>query len=300
VQPVNWRKVLAGCVSLLLPLPLLLLVWAGLRPEVPAEAPLGKRISPMLAPEQRIRLRTYRHECGAGGECEPPLSCLYEARYNQAYCTDSQCMTDAQCPEDQACRTLATKEKGLLVRICVPTGVRQEGENCDPAPEDKGHACAAGLVCGGQNDHWCGRPCRPGNGGIECPADFFCADTEPDFVCLPTCEGRTCPVGQQCVRFDEGASVCATVYGPNCQQSPCIEDRVCRVLTAPPHVGKAWMECIERCGKQLPPCGPGKVCDAWMCLPDCDPQAPDACGEGYRCRQSWPDTPFACRPDWSR
>ncbi len=295
---VNWRTVVGICAGVLLSLPLLLLLWGLLRPEVPAEAPAGARISPMLNPEQRMRLTTYRRECRSATECEPPMGCLFEARYNQAYCTDSQCMTDAQCPEDQVCRNLATYENGPLVRICVPIGVRQEGENCAPAPIDKDHACTVGLVCGGHDDHWCGRPCRLGARAAECPVGFFCADTDSEPVCLPTCEKQGCPEGQHCIKFDEGASVCTHVYGDNCQQSPCPEGRKCWVLTKPPHPGKVWMECLERCGKGLPPCGAGKVCDVWLCLPDCDPQGPDVCGDGYRCRQGWPDTPFACRPDW--
>jgi hypothetical protein len=294
----KWRRAAGGCAGVVLPLPLVLLLWWLLRPEVPAESPKGGRISPMLEHEQRTRLTTYRRECRSGAECEPPLGCLYESRYRQAYCTDSQCITDTQCPEDHVCRPLATKENGLLVRICVPIGVRQEGESCDPAPKDKDHACAVGLVCGGHNYHWCGRPCRPGVGAVECPEGFFCAPTEPEPVCQPTCEGRACPAGQHCVRFETGASVCASVYGPNCQESPCPGGQLCRVLTSPPHAGKAWMECIERCGRGFPPCGAGKICDAWQCVPACAPQAPAVCAEGFRCRQPWPDSPFGCHPDW--
>jgi hypothetical protein len=298
VPQLNWRTAGVGCTGLLLPLPLLLLLWGVLRPEVPAESPAGARISPMLDNEQRMRLATYRHECGPRVECEPPLGCLYESRYRQAYCTDSQCLTDAQCPEDQLCRALATKQNGPLVRICVPIGVRQEGESCHPAPKDKGHACVAGLVCGGRNDSWCSRPCRPGAQEAVCPEGFFCADTRPEPVCLPTCERQGCPEGQHCVQFDEGASACARVYGPNCQESPCPEGLGCWVLTNPPRPGKAWMECIERCGEGLPSCGAGKVCDVWLCLPECNPQGADVCGEGYRCQQPSPDRPFACRPVW--
>lgn len=293
----NWRKGVAVFAGVLLPLPLLVLLWGLLRQEVPAEILPGVRVSPMLTHDQRMRLTTYLRECGSGTPCERPLGCLYASRYRQAYCTDSQCMTDTQCEEDEVCRPLATEDHGLLVRICVPIGVRQEGENCDPSPKDKGHSCSAGLVCAGHDYNWCGRQCHPG-AQAECPEGFFCADIEPEPTCLPTCEKQGCPEGQQCVRFEEGASVCSHVYGPNCQQTPCPEGRSCRVLTQAEHPGKAWMECIERCGKELPPCGAGKVCDVWQCLPDCDPQGLAVCGDGFRCRQSWPDSPMACRPDW--
>jgi hypothetical protein len=298
VPPVNRHAVAGGCAAILLALPLMLLLWGLLMPEVPASSPVGARISPMLDPEQRMRLMTYRRECNPGVECEPPLGCLFEARYNQSYCTDSQCMTDAQCRENHVCRPLATKENGPLVRICVPLGVRQEGEFCDPSPEDREHACAARLVCGGHNHHWCGRPCRPGTQATECPAGFFCADTDSEPICLPTCAGRECPEGQHCVRFAEGASVCARVYGPSCRESPCPGDQVCRTLTKPPHPGKVWMECIERCGNGYPACGSGKVCDGWQCLPSCSPSPPSVCAPGFQCRQPWPDSPSACRPDW--
>lgn len=294
----KWRMLLGACAGVLLALPLVLLLWGVSRPEGAAEFSVGARISPLLDNEQRMRLMTYRRECRSGAECEPPLGCLYEARYRRAYCTDSQCMTDAHCPEAHLCRPLATKDGGPLVRSCVPLGTRQKGESCDPSPEDQEHACAAGLVCSGRNNFWCGRPCRLDTQAVQCPEGFFCADAAPEPVCLPTCEGRGCPDRQDCVRFEEGASVCARVYGENCLQSPCPEGRTCWVRTQPPHPGEVWMECLERCGRDHPPCGAGKVCDVWLCLPACDPQGPDVCGEGYQCRQRWPDTPFACHPDW--
>jgi hypothetical protein len=250
----------------------------------------------MLASEQRLQLMTYGRPCEASAECDPPLGCLYEYRYGQEYCTDSQCTTDAQCPEGQACRKLATEAHGPLVRICVPQGVRQEGENCFHVPDDQKSACAPGLLCGGMGG-WCARPCRLG-APAECPEGFFCADTTPQPVCLPTCEKRGCPAGEQCIRFGEGSSMCARVYGPSCQQSPCPEGQRCHVLPDPPHPGKAWHWCIERCGKDSPSCAAGGVCDGWKCIPACDPQGPEVCAEGFRCRQPWPDEPFACHPDW--
>jgi Cys-rich repeat protein len=293
---VSGRTAVAASAAVVMALPLVGLVWMLLRPMPPPETPAALRGSPMLNPEQRLRLTTYRRECSSGAECEPPLGCLFEVRYRQAYCTDSQCAADAQCPEGQVCRALATKDDGPRVRICVPLGERREGEGCDAAPKDQQRACAAGLVCGGRDDTWCARPCRLDAREAACPEGFFCTDTAPEPVCLPTCEGKRCPTGQQCVHFEGGASSCAQVYGANCQESSCPGDRKCQVLTSPPHPGKAWMGCIERCGKGLPACGPGNVCDVWRCLPDCDPREPDVCGEGYRCSQRWPDTPFACRP----
>jgi hypothetical protein len=280
-----------------LPLPLVLLLWGLLRQEVPVEAPMGGRISPMLTPEQRMRLTTYGRHCGPGEECEPPLGCLFEVRYLRTYCTDSQCMTDAQCPEGMVCQNISTWGDGPLVRFCVPIGPRQEGESCFELPRRKENACAAGLVCGGQ-DGWCARPCRLG-GSQGCPEGFFCADTIPQALCLPTCATRDCPAGQQCLLLKEGASICAQVYGPNCLQTPCPDERECAVTREPPHPDKVWMECVEQCGEGLPPCGAGKVCDGWHCLPACDPHGAEVCGAGFHCSRSGEDGPFSCQPTYS-
>ncbi len=293
----NWRTLLSVCAGVLLPLPLLLLLGTLLHPEIEPADPTGVRISPMLDIEQRDRLMTYGRRCESSAECNPPLGCLYASRYRHAYCTDSQCTSDAQCPEGQVCLKLATEEHGPLVRLCTPVGMRQEGENCVPVPADQERACAAGLVCAGR-DGWCARPCHLGT-AAECPEGFFCANTTPEPACLPTCEKRGCPAGQQCIRFLEGSSQCVHVYGPNCQQSPCPEGRQCQAMTHPRQPGKAWLWCVQGCGgKNDPPCPTGKVCSEYECVPACDPRDPAACAEGYRCRQPWPESPLGCHPDW--
>jgi hypothetical protein len=298
VRRVNWRTLLGVCAGVLLLLPLVLLLGGLLQPRVRTEAPTGGRISPLLDSEQRTRLMTYGRLCESSSDCEPPLGCLYESRRGLAYCTDSQCTLDAQCPEGQSCQTLATDDTGPLVRFCVAIGVRQEGEGCLNVPGDKEHACAPGLLCGGQ-DGWCSRPCRPGL-AAGCPEGFFCADTTPQPVCLPSCETRGCPEGQFCVRFTEGSSVCARVYGPNCQQSPCAESSKCRVHLAPPQPGKVWMSCLARCGEDYPPCQAGMVCDGWHCVQACDPQGPEVCAEGYYCDRRTESRPFSCEPEYWR
>jgi len=255
-------------------------------------------MSPMLTGEQRMRLMTYGRHCGPGAECEPPLGCLFEVRYLRSYCTDSQCEKDEQCSEGQVCRSIATWGGGPQVRVCVPVGPRQEGEGCVEIPRHKENACVAGLLCGGQ-DGWCARPCRPGDTN-GCPEGFFCADTIPQPVCLPTCETQGCPPGQQCIPFKEGSSKCAQVYGPNCLQTPCPVGSRCVVRTEPPHPGKVWMACVARCGEGHPPCQAGWVCDGWDCVQPCDPQGPEVCGEGYSCHRLEERMPYACLPDFQR
>lgn len=252
-------------------------------------------MSPMLGIEERTRLLTYGRPCASSAECDPPLGCLYASRHRRSYCTDSQCITDAQCPEGQMCSPLAPEGPGPLVRLCIPVGMRQEGENCSPVPADQQSACAAGLLCAGI-DGWCARPCHL-SAQEECPEGFFCADTTPQPACLPSCEGRDCAAGQQCLRFNEGSSQCAHVYGPHCQQSPCPEGQSCHVLPSPRHPRQAWLWCIERCGKDSH-CSAGKVCDGWKCIPACDPRTAPLCAEGFQCQQPWPESPFACHPAW--
>jgi hypothetical protein len=292
----NRRTLLTVCVGLLLPLPLALLLGGLLQPEHRQVSLSGMVVSPMLDGEQRARLATYHRRCVSTAECEPPLGCLYEDRYRQAYCTDSQCATDTQCPEKHVCRALASQRSGLLVRACTPVGLRQEGEHCYRLPSDQKSACMEELLCGGTYG-WCARPCRLGK-QEECSEGFFCADTRPQPVCLPTCEKRGCAMGQQCIRFDEGASMCSQVYGTNCQQTPCSGGQRCNVFADPPQPGKVWMNCVERCGKDLPSCSAGRVCHVYECITACDPQGPPVCPEGYRCRQPRPDDPFGCHPDW--
>ena len=292
----KWRSVLAPLASVLLPVPLIFLLGSLLRPALPEVGSGGRRISPVLTPEERAKLLTYRRSCGAGEPCESPLGCVSELRYQREICSDSQCTVDSQCPDGQVCRTIATVERHLLVRYCIPVGVRQEGEPCYVLGQSREDACAPGLICGGVRDQWCARPCQKGD-TAACPAGFFCADTEPEPVCLPTCEIHGCPEGQHCVRHEEGVSVCAHVYGPQCQQMPCPRGGECEVLREPARPDKAWMECLERCGEGYPPCGDGLVCDAWRCRAPCDPKDPHACTEGYVCKQHRPDRPFACQPD---
>jgi Cys-rich repeat protein len=251
----RWLPVLSVCAGVLLPLPLVLLLGSLLQPQIGPAAPTGMRISPLLDTEQRTRLMTYGRPCRSSDECDPQLGCLYEYRSGQAYCTDSQCTTDAQCPEGQVCLKVVTKRNGPLVRLCIPLGVRQEGEHCFNVPT-------------------------------------------PEPACLPTCEQQECLAGKQCIRFDEGASACAQVYGTNCQQSPCLEGQLCTLRSDPPQPSKVWLRCITECGKNLPPCAAGLVCDDWQCVSGCDPQRPASCAEGFRCRQIRPGAPFACHPDW--
>jgi hypothetical protein len=294
----NWRASLTLLIGTMVPLPLIALLMYALQPMWPRSGKPGRLISPMLENQDRLRLSTYHRVCETSSECEPPLGCVFDGRSRVPYCTDSECVTDTQCPDDLFCQTVGTNGgPGPSARFCVPVGVRQEGERCEKLPGSKDEACSAGLVCGGRVRSWCGRECSE-DGTAPCAPGFFCADTSPKPICLPTCEAQGCPQGQRCVRFDVGVSACALVYGPDCQQAPCPDSRQCNVSDEPPFPGKVWMECTERCGEGFPLCGPGRVCETGDCQPDCTPQSPDPCGEGYHCIKRTPRSPYACQPLW--
>jgi len=294
---VNWRAALPILAGVLLPLPLILLLSGVLRPEIPEVEPGGRRISPVLTSEDRERLLTYRRNCGAGQPCEPPLGCVIEPRAERHYCTDSQCSKEVPCPEGQVCRELATVGNGPLVRLCVPVGVRQEGEPCMDLPDTQQGACAPGLICGGgARESWCARPCRKDD-ATACSEGFFCADSVPEPVCLPTCQGRECPAGQQCIQHEYGVSACEESYGPSCQQTPCPRGGECEVYSRVDRPGKVWLECVERCGEGYPSCAASLVCDGWLCREPCNSQEPSPCIKGYVCRQAKPHRPYTCQPE---
>lgn len=282
-----------GFVGALLPLPLIL-VWVAAQREVhPARAQAS--VSPVLSHEERMQRTTYLRHCEKSSDCESPLQCL--RRWDIAICTDSECMTDVQCREDEACQEFETDDHGPRVRACITQGRKREGERCKSLPSNRAEACEPGLRC---FEGWCGRPCRR-DVPMRCPQGFFCA--EDAAVCLPTCEGGTCPEGQQCVRLnnrqgDQNGSTCVVVHGDNCQQSACPEGLLCQVFDVPRRPGEAWMGCRQRCGEGRPACAQGLLCRYGYCRQPCDPQASGGCGSGEKCDRYAPEEPWVCQPDW--
>jgi len=292
---VSTRAVAGVVIGLMLPVPLVLLLSAGRAPRQ-RPAPEATLLSPILEFEEKMRLQTYYRDCRDNSECELPLSCLSDTRRRLAYCTDSQCMTDSQCPEGEVCRGVGSEGGGRLVRLCIPVGVRQEGQRCWDTPTTRETACGPDLLCGGEG--WCARPCAKG-ASQACPDGFFCADVAPEPLCLPTCEGRNCPVDQQCVRHEDGASACAVVYGANCQDDATCSE--CDVAAFPQKPGKVWMECVQRCGREgLPACPEGSACGWLQCRPTCEPSVPSSCSKGFFCARAHGDRPPVCMPEWMK
>ena len=293
----SWRTALRAVFGLLLPLPMVLLLASALPMGMPAQHQVnGHRVSPVLAAEERARLQTYHRDCALSSECEPPLGCLLDTRAGAQYCSDSQCLTDVQCRDGQVCRTLTTSGDGPLVRICVPVGVRKEGEMCVEIGRELVDACAPGLTCGGQ-DGFCARPCKKED-PASCPEGFFCAETELESLCLPTCEKTGCPDGQHCIQYEDGASACAKVYGTNCRQTPCADNQECLLDHDTSRPATVWMHCWQFCREDPSSCPPGLICNGWSCHPPCAPEGPNTCAEGYRCKKRRASHPWVCLPDW--
>jgi len=291
---VTGRMLLGVLAGLLLPVPLILVLTSVLFPRPQPQRQEDPRLSPMLTEEERLQLPTYRRDCRKKTDCDPPLGCLLDTRIMRAYCTDSQCVLDSQCAAGFSCRPLLTGENESWVRVCIPHGLRKEGEPCFRTPSDQESACAEGLVC---SKGWCGRPCQLDE-PMSCPEGFFCPDSTPARACLPTCEGRTCPEGQRCIRdVRAGASVCAVAYGQDCQRSACPEDRKCLAVFSAKRQMSAWMRCFPECGKGLASCAPGLVCNRNMCSKPCEPDGPSVCEPGYRCQRPNDEQPWLCHPD---
>ena len=295
----SWHALLAVTLGLLLVLPLAWLFHvAAFGKEADEPRAQRKAPVPMLSNEQRRSLLTYGHHCEADNDCESPLRCFFSTHTMSRYCTDSRCVTDRQCQEGFVCRTQTMTLNGAPIRVCSLAGERKEGEGCMEHSSSNDSACEKGLLCQSR----CGRPCQPEDPS-SCPEGFFCQEGPADGPsCLPTCEGRTCPDGQRCVALDrpplEGrhASICATVYGRDCQQYPCPQDQLCLLQTAPQPADAVWMQCISACGSGAPPCPEGSVCHQHRCYPACTPEDASSCEPGFTCHRKADKEPWRCVP----
>jgi hypothetical protein len=261
---VKWSTFIGGIIGLVLPVPLMLLI-DTIREERPVEAPHAiARVAPILPLHEQKALQTFGRDCWRHDDCEPPLGCLYFAGERKGFCGGSTCQMDFQCGGDWMCQTVRTLGGGGLIRTCVPPGVRKEGEACVQTLGVEEQTCAWGLRC---TEGWCGRPCQLDE-PTSCPRGFFCREGLEGPSCLPSCEGRRCPEGQECITLGEGISACAEVRGENCQKVPCPEGDLCFVW--PPRYKDSRlnlkMECTHlTCGEDRSACPPGTSCVQGAC-----------------------------------
>jgi hypothetical protein len=276
---VRRRVLLAAVFSLLLPVPLGFLLSRLLHGGF-SSAETEKRFSPMLSLEERRKLLTFDHTCRGSQDCEQPLGCLQDfRRFKLSVCVGSECEVDTQCPEGQVCQALKTQDDGPLVRLCVATGTRKEGEGCAHLPKKQEVACEPGLLC---NKGYCGRQCQLGD-PQGCPKGFVCGQGADGASCLPACEEGQCPEGQECVHFEGRFASCAQVLGKNCDRTPCPPGQECRIGSAPGVGDRVTMECLLPCDDPKNPCPPGSICSFGYCGRPCDPKAEGGCGPDEAC-----------------
>lgn len=273
----GWKKAFtAVVVCALLPLPLAFSLW-GLKGDGSPPEGIRKAISPVLSLEEQRNLLSFGAMCHRPQDCEPPLGCLRFPSGN-SLCVSSECQTDLQCPAGFTCRLIPTKGGSPLVRYCVVAGTMKEGEPCSVNPSKTAWACERGLLC----NRYCGRPCEPGD-SAGCPEGFICMEGWSGPSCHPTCEGRNCPEGQRCVPFKDGSSVCAKVWGEDCEQTPCPKGQDCSVSYRPGEPGRIKMECETPCDEEKLSCAQGSICYFGACKRPCDSKAPDACSPREQC-----------------
>lgn len=295
----KWPRAFGVVAAVLLPLPLVLLF--SLTPHRSSPGQRSVRISPVLSVDVRRQLVTYHRSCQSDADCEAPMGCLAHWKLRTATCTDSECTTDLDCMEGDSCQAFESEGQGPRVRICVTQGRRKEGEPCASLPSSRNEGCEPGLRC---LEGWCGRPCSKEE-PTSCPEGFFCSEDAVAPSCLPTCQGRSCPDGRQCVQFNtsvpqsQAVSACAEVHGTNCQESPCPAGQRCfhqKEVTHRP--GEVWMSCVQDCDDEHPSCPEGMACDTFFCRQLCDPNDASTCGPHLACTLRAADTLWMCRPDY--
>jgi hypothetical protein len=269
--------VVAAMVLLSLPLVGILLLWN----RAPAERVVeGWRFAPWLPPAEVRQRLTLLQPCQGDEQCDPPLVCFHDPRYQQRMCATSGCESDRWCaPYGTVCRAVPMRGRRMALSHCAFVGTRKEGESCLRFPQSalREWACGEGLVCAGSG--WCGRRCVPGKEGT-CPEGFFCARGDPNGpVCQPTCEGRACPEGQECLRLEGGVSVCLEVQGRACHdEEPCPEGSVCVTEPFLTLVGRAWRSCVQTCGHEgATSCPEDFVCHQGRCQLRCSLTRPYPC-----------------------
>lgn len=278
----NGRILGTVLVGILLPFPLLwLLASASLAPDWKPPHAERRDVIPMLTPAERNNTLTYGRSCQTDADCDPRLRCFFSMVTHDSYCVDSRCMTDSQCPEGFTCQTYTSDSGKDFLNACSLVGDRKEGEVCAGFTRERQYGCEQGLLC----HYQCGRPCQLDD-PASCPEGFFCEDTPTGALCQPTCEGRTCPEGQQCVSVAPRISICATVHGQNCQQTPCEREQVCTVSDYPLSPGEVWMGCQQPCDTRAggPFCPDDSVCDLYRCRKKCTPGDSAVCGPGFICK----------------
>jgi hypothetical protein len=292
----KWRARLAILLMFLLPVPLIWTMSSLLLPGMGTSKTReeGRRLVPMLPPDETRRLLTFERDCQRDEDCEAPLACMSGQFMWKSICVASTCAMDADCDQGLSCHSVTEGER--VLRMCGPPGEKTEGAFCMELPRTRSLGCAPGLMCTYKQ---CRRPCQL-DGPNVCPEGYFCsAEDAKGPVCLPTCEGRSCPEGQRCMAGEHGISICVRLHGTDCQLNPCPADQVCEVAVQELQNG-VWMKCIPSCDTQARPCPNDFMCLDGRCFQRCNSDAPGTCGSMEKCVGLWEDHPGLCMFDYDK
>lgn len=237
--------------------------------------------------------------CSTDGDCPSGQGCVPNRETHRFECMTSECEADAHCFPGFACRAISTGTSDLVIRRCVPEGVRREGETCDGDHASRAGACGEGLRCIHQV---CAAPCRLED-PESCPAGYACTDSLDGPGCIPDCQQLGCPRGQQCKRLNTGESRCLARVSGTCPETPCAEGERCNMEVAR---GRGSFWCARLCNPLRPDsCPSGYVCGRGgggtsTCYRKCDSMNLDACGEGWMCSTVSEDfTLLGCTPTFN-
>ncbi|HYO57994.1 hypothetical protein [Archangium sp.] len=238
--------------------------------------------------------------CRTDGDCPAGQGCVANRETRRFECMAFECEEDVHCFPGSVCRPVTTGATGIVVRRCVPEGLRREGEPCDSLPVSSASSCREGLRC---VDQVCSAPCSL-DGSVRCSSGFVCTDSLEGPGCFPDCQRLGCPDGQACTRVREDQYQCLAASQGDCRETPCPEGERCNMRMSR---GRAVFWCAQVCNPVLPgSCPNGDVCGmgsstASTCFRKCDPMDPESCGPGWSCSTVTEDmSVLGCTPELKR
>ncbi|WP_224244805.1 hypothetical protein [Hyalangium gracile] len=239
-------------------------------------------------------------ECRTDSDCPAGSGCVANRETRRFECQTSECEEDAHCFPGLVCRPATTGATGPVIRRCVLSGSRREGEACDGLFISQAGACQEGLVC---HRGICSAPCRLGD-AASCPDGSTCEEGLNGPACFPDCRTRGCAQGQRCKRLGDTDHQCLSEVRGECPEKPCAAGERCNLRLSQGH-GVFW--CARLCDPlRAESCPSGQVCGVGSsttstCYRRCDPTVLDSCGAGWVCTTVTEDmTQWGCSPASSR
>jgi hypothetical protein len=234
--------------------------------------------------------------CRSDSDCAVGTGCVANRETRRFECLASECEEDPHCFPGTVCRPVTTGASGPVIRRCVPSGTRQEGEPCDGLFISPEGACREGLSC---HRGVCSRPCRLDD-AAGCPEGHACEEGLNGPACFPDCRARGCAAGQHCKQLNEADFQCLSHTTGTCPETPCGDGERCNMRLSQ-DTGVFW--CAALCNPlREDSCPSGQVCGMGgptvsTCYRRCDPAVLDSCGDGWQCTTVSEDmTQWGCRP----